>query len=787
MSNQDEIKIQVDGQTLPAKAGQMLIEVTDKAGITVPRFCYHKKLSVAANCRMCLVEVEKAPKPLPACATPVMDGMIVHTKSPIAIDAQKSTMEFLLINHPLDCPICDQGGECELQDLAMGYGNDVSRFSEGKRIVPDPDLGALIATDMTRCIHCTRCVRFGEEITGLRELGATGRGEHMKIGTYIQQSIGSELSANIIDLCPVGALTAKPSRYKARPWELRQYPSIASHDSFGSNLYYHVRSNRVIRAVPKNNETINECWLADRDRFSYTALYHPDRLQMPMLKENGVWRETDWDEAIKVAVQLLSNSAKETQTLISAQSTLEELYLAQKLTRALGSHQIEHRLQQIDFRDCTADPKQPWLGMSFDDLENQDVILGIGLNVHKDQPLLGHRLRKATLNGCQLMLINPVDWHLNLSATEKVIIAPSEVLNTLLCIAKNLKISLNGLFAEKIKDCQPLTDQQKAIIKHLETAQKGIILLGETTQAHPDYALIRQLTALISQKTNLKWGIVPEYANSVGAWAAGAVSHRLPSGEIIAGEVQNPLDVKATQSIILVNFDPALDVGSPVEMQAHLAKAESVIALTAFKTPALLAQAHVLLPIAQAPETSGTFINAQADQQSFQGVAKPVGTSRPAWKVFSALGTLLNKKGFEFESSQDVLNELQGQWESPDISASNQLLTQNEIIETQLSSADIELLTDRPIYQSDIFVRHAEPLQKTPDQRGKILQINTAMAESLGIKDKDTVKLIQQDQSIELSVVINDQVANKTVYYASGIDSNELLNCRFGAVQVEKV
>ncbi|MDZ7737198.1 MAG: NADH-quinone oxidoreductase subunit NuoG [Gammaproteobacteria bacterium] len=438
--SEDTVTIEVNGRSLPARKGQMVIEVTDANDIYIPRFCYHKKLSVAANCRMCLVEVEKAPKPLPACATPVSDGMKVFTRSKLAIDAQKGVMEFLLINHPLDCPICDQGGECELQDLAMGYGRDVSRYNEGKRVVKDKDIGPLVQTEMTRCIHCTRCVRFGDEIAGLRELGATGRSEHMEIGTYVEKTMVSELSGNVIDLCPVGALTDKPFRYSARAWEMVQRPSIAPHDSVGSNLHFHVKGQIVKRTVPAENECINEVWLADRDRYSCEGLHSPERLQAPMIKQNGEWHEVDWEIALEQVRDRLQTvidrgGAGTVAGLAAPWSTLEELYLFQKLLRGIGIPHIDHRLRQHDFRDDDAVPVYPGLGQSIADLQEIDTALLIGAWPRKEQPLINHRLRKAALKGARVMAVNSVDFDQNFDFAATCIVAPSQMVNTLAGIA----------------------------------------------------------------------------------------------------------------------------------------------------------------------------------------------------------------------------------------------------------------------------------------------------------------------------------------------------------------
>ena len=464
MSDDQTITLEVDGKKLAATPGQMLIEVTDAAGITVPRFCYHKHLSVAANCRMCLVEVEKAPKPLPACATPVMDGMKVFTRSPLAREAQKGTMEFLLINHPLDCPICDQGGECELQDVAMGYGGDVSRYAERKRVVRDENIGSLIATDMTRCIHCTRCVRFGGEIAGLREMGATGRGEHMRIGVYVEHSVASELSGNVIDLCPVGALTAKPSRFNARAWELTEHDGIAAHDGVGSNLHVHVRRSQVMRVVPRENETVNQTWISDRDRFSYQGLYSNDRLLRPMLRENGRLREVDWQQALQAAAKLLKDAAGDgIGALVSPSATLEEQYLAARLTRGLGSRNIDHRLRQADFRGDGVDAALPWLGQKVADLATNQATLLVGSWLRKDQPMLNHRVRQSAIDGGQVMAINPVAYDFNYELDVDIVCAPSAMTIELAGVAAALGADTLGIAVEADQAHRAIADRKSVV------------------------------------------------------------------------------------------------------------------------------------------------------------------------------------------------------------------------------------------------------------------------------------------------------------------------------------
>ena len=415
------VNVEVNGVALKAPKGEMIIRVTDANGAYVPRFCYHDKLPIAANCRMCLVEVEKAPKPMPACATPVAEGMKIYTRSPKAIAAQKATMEFLLINHPLDCPICDQGGECELQDLAVGFGRDISRYHERKRVVKDLSLGPLVSTDMTRCIHCTRCVRFGQDIAGIQELGTTGRGENMQIGTYIEHSVDHELSGNIIDLCPVGALNSKPFRFQARAWEMTQHPLVSPHDGFGSRLYGHVLRGQLKRVVPQPCEEINETWIADRDRYSYLGLEAADRLTTPRVRaSNGSWLDSDWETALNVAAKGLQGASQGDSVtglgcLAHPSSTLEELYLLGRLAQGLGCANIDHRLRQRDFRDQDSDSGAPGLGMALAAVDGLDALFLIGANLRAELPMLAHRVRKAAIRGASVSLLQPAPFRVSVS------------------------------------------------------------------------------------------------------------------------------------------------------------------------------------------------------------------------------------------------------------------------------------------------------------------------------------------------------------------------------------
>ncbi|MBA1148097.1 NADH-quinone oxidoreductase subunit NuoG, partial [Ectothiorhodospiraceae bacterium WFHF3C12] len=501
--NPEMVTIEVDGVELQAPKGSMLIEATDKAGIDVPRFCYHSKLSIAANCRMCLVDVERAPKPLPACATPVADGMKVHTASPRARAAQKGVMEFLLINHPLDCPICDQGGECELQDLALGYGRSVSRFSERKRIVKDENLGPLIATDMTRCIHCTRCVRFLDEIAGTKELGGMGRGEHMEIGTFVQRGVHSELSGNVIDLCPVGALTNKPFRYTARAWELLSHPAVSPHDCVGSNMSLHHRGGRIMRVVPRDHEGINETWLADRDRYSHFALYGEGRLTVPMVKREGRWEEVDWEVALDAAADGLRDvvarhGAEQIATAVSPTATLEEMYLLNRLTRELGSQNIDHRLRQGDFSDQDRAPLFPYLGQPIEDLENSDATLVIGSYLRWDQPLLNHRLRKAARRGNAVMFVNPRSFDFNFEPTENLVAASQALVPELAAIASALaeKAGQTPAGLDALLAGASVEDAHRRIAEQLAGAGRATVLVGNLVEGHPQGGALRALAAL---------------------------------------------------------------------------------------------------------------------------------------------------------------------------------------------------------------------------------------------------------------------------------------------------
>lgn len=779
------VTIEVNGRALKAKPGAMLIEVTDEAGIDIPRFCYHKKLSIAANCRMCLVEVQNAPKPLPACATPVMEGMKVFTRSPRALAAQKGTMEFLLINHPLDCPICDQGGECELQDVAMGYGRDVSRYVEGKRVVADKNIGPLIATDMTRCIHCTRCVRFGEEIAGVRELGATGRGEHMVIGTYVERSLDSELSGNIIDLCPVGALTSKPFRFRARAWEMTQVDGVAPHDCVGSNIHLHLRGNQVMRVHPKDNEAINETWISDRDRFSYEGLYSADRLTKPMIKKGDAWQETSWENALEMAAKGLKEIDEPGQVgaLCSPSATLEELYLAQKLIRGLGSGNIDCRLRQGDFRLDDTGPVLPWLGLQIEQLESVNAALLVGSNPRKEQPIIGHRLRKAVLAGASLSYINPIRLDLNYQAVQQID-TPADMLQSLAGIAKALGIKPTGELAGLLKGAKP-TEFSKAVAKQLKEADSGLVLLGNLAASHPDYAVLTMLAALIANSAGAQLGFVNEGANALGARLAGALPHLMPGAKTAEQVGLNALAQlsQPLKGYLLLGVEPGRDFWNPSLAQGALQSADTVVALAAYRSAELDACADVLLPIAGFAETSGSYVNAEGTWQSFRGVVNPQGEARPAWKILRVLGNLLDVEGFDQVSSEQVLEELEALCES--VEPGNEV---KGLQDASLHSRCDGLMRvgDVPIYALDALVRRAPALQHTKDADVAKIRLNPSEAEKQGLNSAETAQVKQNGQLANLPLEIDDRVPDGCVWISAALAGTEMLGQQFGEVTLEK-
>jgi len=718
--SEELVNIEVDGVPVKARKGAMLIEATDAQGIYVPRFCYHEKLSVAANCRMCLVEVEKAPKPMPACATPVAEGMKVFTKSPKAIASQKATMEFLLINHPLDCPICDQGGECELQDLAMGYGRDVSRYAERKRVVKDGNLGPLVSTDMTRCIHCTRCVRFGQEIAGIQELGTVGRGEMTQISTFIEKSVDHELSGNIIDLCPVGALNNKPYRYRARSWEMTQHPLVSPHDCAGTNLNGHVLRGRLMRVVPRVNDAINETWIADRDRYSCEGLYSGDRAQQPMLKDAGVWREVDWETALEAAAKGLQKIVREAGAaqvgfLAAPTATLEELSLTAKVARGLGTDNVDHRLRRIDFRDQAGDPVAPTLGCSIAELDSASAVLVVGSNLRKEVPIVAHRVRQGAMRrGTKVAFVNPKPFDVlfpvlaNLTSNGH---GMAQHLAGVLAAALHAQgKAVPPRLAVALEGITPSAEHQ-SIARALCEGELRVILLGALALRHLAYAEIRALAAAVADATGARLGYLPEGGNAVGAALAGVTPHRGAGGRAVAkpGLAASEMINARLKGYVLVGGIESADLAPSPGVESALQSAECVVAITPYAGPEQLATATVILPVAAFAETSGTWVNVEGRWQSVAGAARAPGEARPAWKVLRVLGNLLVLHGFDYVSSEEVRDELRR--EIGEYAVAEPAIT--SFAPGRLSAVDST--REVGIYRVDAVVRRSQPLQATLD------------------------------------------------------------------------
>ena len=777
----DMVTLEIDGQPVHAPKGSMIIQAADKIGIDIPRFCYHDKLSIAANCRMCLVDVEKAPKPLPACATPVAEGMKVFTESRRAVSAQRGVMEFLLINHPLDCPICDQGGECELQDLAMGYGRSISRFTERKRVVKDKNLGPLVATDMTRCIHCTRCVRFLEEIAGTAELGGIGRGEKTEISTFVERNINSELSGNIIDLCPVGALTNKPFRFSARPWEMRARSAVAVHDCVGSNLFYHVRGHKIMRSVPRDNEAVNECWLADRDRYSHYGLGSDDRLTEPMVKVEGQWQKVGWGQALDAAVKALKDTVDNHGTtalgaLVSPRATSEEHYLFQKLIRALGSENIDHRLRLSDLSHRQAG--RAYMEVPSRELAKADAIFLVGSNIRHDQPILGHRVRTAwRQGGAKVMDLNPVAYDFHFDLSQRLIVPPQVMVETLGRVARAAadlsgKALPGGELGEFIGQREP-EPSARQIAETLQAAERGVLLLGDVALNHPSANWLRCLAEFVGQSLEVALCVLPGPANSQGAWLAGTVP----------GE--GGLDAKAMleqprQGYLLWDIEPEFDLSNPAQAMQALRSASSVVAVTAFVGKDLADVAQVLLPLAPVPEAAGSTVNLDGLRQSFDAALKAPGEARPGWKILRRLGEMLSIDGFDFVDLGPVSAEL----------AEKTTAVAAAAPVAALVSGDADTLWrigDVPIYSGDPLLRRSRPLQDTTHAGPTLVHLNPATAERLELGEAEIVRVSQGEAIIELPWASDERIPPNAVWLPVATCAVNTLGDAYGPIQVEAV
>jgi NADH-quinone oxidoreductase subunit G len=769
------VEIELDGKTVEVPQGSMVMHAANKLGTYVPHFCYHKKLSIAANCRMCLVEVEKAPKPLPACATPVTQGMKVFTHSAKAVEAQRSVMEFLLINHPLDCPICDQGGECQLQDLAVGYGKSNSRYEEEKRVVFHKNVGPLISMqEMSRCIHCTRCVRFGQEVAGVMELGMINRGEHSEITTFVGQTVDSELSGNMIDLCPVGALTSKPFRYAARTWELARKRSISPHDSLGANTTVQTKSNKVMRVVALENEAINECWISDRDRFAYEGLNSPDRVTAPMVKQGGQWLETDWQSALDYVAHSLKsiaaeNGAESIGALAHPISSTEELHLLQKIVRSLGSSQIDTRLRQSDVKGYAG---TPWLGMPIAKLSELDRALVVGSFLRKDQPILAARLRTAAKRGLQVLRIDAGgdDW---LIPATSMVSAPSAWLKSLsevaLAIAKSKNIS-----APAGTPNLPVSVEAKSIADSLLSGASSAVLLGSAAISHPNASDLHVMAQFIADNVGATLGFLPIGGNAVGASLVNADGVGVDS--VLSGD---------RCAVIMMNIEPDCDLPNPVQARAALAKANTVIALSAYQSPDLLEVADVILPITTYTETVATFVNAEGCVQTIQPSVKPLGDSRPGWKVLRVLGGLIGLEGFLFNMPEEVLGEaLNDQYcaKLNNRSSGNALGNDGLVLQSGL-----ERLSDVNIYAGDQIVRRSSALQLTRDaKRANQVGLGQKIFTDLGLSEGDTVCITQGDQSLKIPATLEANLASSVVRISVGDSVGAQLGPMFGPITVSK-
>ena len=713
------IEFELDGKPLSVPEGTTIIEAADEAGVYIPRFCYHKKLSIAANCRMCLIEVEKMGKPLPACATPITKDMKVKTKSEMALKAQRDVMEFLLINHPLDCPICDQGGECELQDLSMGFGRSKSEYDEPKRSVCSQDIGPLIETEMTRCIQCTRCVRFGEEVAGLREMGIVNRGGKEEIGTYVNHFLQSEMSGNIIDLCPVGALTNKPARYQMRGWEVKEHATISPHDCVGTHLFLHSRGKdnsperHVFRAVPKQNEAINETWISDRDRFSVEALYHPDRVYKPRMKKQGEWVEVEWQYALDAVAHLTKHirdteGAEQIAGIAGYSSTLEEYYLLQKLIRACGSNNVDHRIRETDFSDQMHRPLFPKLNITLPEIENLNTVLLIGSNVRHEQPIISTRIFKAYQDGLKVMAVNPADYAFVYPLAEKIIDA--NIVNALAEIAKNLSDRVNTV----VKGLENITPSDHAvrIAEQLLSSEKKALFLGAYALHHSHAAFIRELAHLIGELSGASVGILSEGANSAGAWIAGCIPHREVGGAPlvhVGKDAESLLTTDPASEYFILNTELEYDSAYSEKALENLSHAKLVVCFATFATDAMRRYADFILPIAPFSENEGTYVNVVGQWQSFGSAGVPHGESKPAWKVLRVLANRMHLSGFHYETVKAVSDDIAAAVGTNQFDA-NQAVKSRALPKLPVFSPHA-VVPVWPMYQDNALVRRAKPLQ----------------------------------------------------------------------------
>jgi NADH-quinone oxidoreductase subunit G len=774
------LEIEIDGKKAQVPDGSTVMDAAQQVGVYIPHFCYHKKLSIAANCRMCLVQVEKAPKPLPACATPVTNGMKVFTHSELAVKAQKGVMEFLLINHPLDCPICDQGGECQLQDMSVGYGPMKSRYSEEKHVVFHKNVGPLISMEeMSRCIHCTRCVRFGQEVAGIMELGMANRNMHSEITTFLGRTVDSELSGNMIDLCPVGALTSKPFRYSARSWELQRRRSISPHDSVGANLVVQVKHDSVMRVLPRENEAVNECWIADKERFSYQALNSDERLTKPMVKQGGQWREVDWNVALDYVAHGLKDVAREhggdaIGALAAQYSTVEELFLLGKVIKGLGSGNIDFRPRQSDF---AADGKRagtPWLGLRLAEIKDLDAALVVGSFLRKDHPLIAQRLRQAAKKWTKVSLLSVAGDDQLINLHQQVVVAPSQLAAALAAVVK-AAAELKGAAVPAGLESVPVDEQARAIAQSLAEGEKRAVFLGNVATQSSAATQLHALAQELSRLTGATLGFLGEGANTVGAYVAGAV----PSGANARQMFEQP-----RKAYVLMGIEPEFDCANPQLVLGALKQASLVVYMSAFKHAAALEYADVMLPIAPYTETAGTFVNIEGRIQSFNGVVKARGDARPAWKLLRVLGNVLNLDGFAYDSSEAVRDAALGKGSEFVAGLDNAL--NGVALALPAVASGLQRIADVPINFADPMARRAPVLQQTADAVAPSARICEQTLAELGLAAGAMVKVKQGQGEAALTVKADNSIPVGCVRVAAAHASTANLGDMFGPISVER-